>query len=93
MSELGQSRPSAGLIIFLMCCNEYLFAAHLATDQAQTLPPWAVGQLSIKEAQIGGGAEELARLSAATILMILPVLVFAAFVQKQLGRSVLWRGM
>jgi multiple sugar transport system permease protein len=82
---------ATGLIIFLMCWNEYLFAAHLATDQAQTLPPWAVGQLSMKEAQVGGGAEELAHLSAATILMILPVLAFAALVQKQLGRSVLWR--
>lgn len=93
MPMVRPALTATGLIIFLMCWNEYLFAAHLATDHAQTLPPWAVGQLSMKEAQVGGGAEELAHLSAATILMILPVLAFAALVQKQLGRSVLWRGM
>lgn len=78
---------ATGLIVFLMCWNEYLFAAYLTADKALTLPPWAVGQLSMKEAQVGGGAEEWAHLSAATIVMIFPTLVFAAFALKHLSRT------
>ena len=85
------SVAAAGLIVFLLCWNEYLLAAYLTADNALTLPPWAVGQLSMKEAQVGGGAEDLAHLSAATILMMLPALAFAAFVQRQLSRSALGR--
>ena len=76
------SLMATGVIIFLMCWNEYIFAVYLTSDHAQTLPPWMVGQLSMKEAQVGGGAEEWAHLSAATIFMILPALVLAAFVTK-----------
>jgi multiple sugar transport system permease protein len=73
-----------GLLVFLQCWNEYLFAAFLTSDHALTLPPWMVGQLSMKEAQTGGGAEEVAHLAAATVLMIVPVLLFTVFVQKSL---------
>ena len=55
-----------------------------------TLPPWMVGQMSMKEAQAGGEAEELAHLSAAAVLMIAPVLACAALVQRALGRVALW---
>lgn len=79
---------AAGLIVFLLCWNEYLYAAYLTTDRATTLPPWVVGQLSMKEAQVGGEAEERAHFSAATILMIVPPLILAAFVQRHLGRSI-----
>ena len=61
---LRASMAAAGLVVFLMCWNEYLFASYLTADQALTLPPWAVGQLSMKEAQAGGEAEEWAHLSA-----------------------------
>jgi multiple sugar transport system permease protein len=77
---------ATGVIIFLMCWNEYIFAVYLTSDYAQTLPPWMVGQLSMKEAQVGGGAEEWAHLSAATIFMILPALALAAFVTKVFKR-------
>jgi multiple sugar transport system permease protein len=77
---------TVGLLIFLQCWNEYLFAAFLTSDHALTLPPWMVGQLSMKEAQTGGGAEEVAHLAAATVLMIVPVLVFTVIVQKSLTR-------
>ena len=73
-------------IIFLLCWNEYLFAVYLTSDHALTLPPWMVGQLSLKEAQTGGGAEELANLAAATIVMMLPALVLATFIQN-IGRK------
>ena len=79
---------ATGLIVFLLCWNEYLFAAFLTADNALTLPPWAVGQLSMKEAQAGGGAEEWAHLSAATLVMMFPALVFAAFALKHLSRTV-----
>lgn len=77
---------AASLLIFLLCWNEYLFAAYLTADHALTLPPWMVGQLSLKEAQIGGEAEEWAHLSAATLVMVFPALIFAAIAQRALGR-------
>lgn len=76
---------AAGLLIFLLCWNEYLFAAYLTYENALTLPPWMVGQLSLKEAQTGGGPEEWAHLSAATLVMVFPALVFAAIAQRFLG--------
>lgn len=86
------SIAAAGLVVFLLCWNEYLLSAILTADHALTLPPWAVGQLSMKEAQTGGEAEEWAHLSAATILMMIPALAFAAFVQKHLGKQAAKQG-
>lgn len=79
---LKVSLLATGVIIFLMCWNEYIFAVYLTSDHAQTLPPWMVGQLSMKEAQVGGGAEEVAHLCAATVFMILPTLALAAFARR-----------
>jgi ABC-type glycerol-3-phosphate transport system permease component len=56
-----------------------------------TMPPWLVGQMSIKEAQIGSEAEEWAQLSAATILMVVPLLACTAFAQRFLSSIALWR--
>ena len=53
-----------------------------------TLPPWMVGQRSFEEAQIGGGAEEWAHLSAATLAKGFPVLISAAFAQRLLGGTI-----
>lgn len=92
---LPMLRPSlagTGLLIFVLCWNEYLFAAYLASDQAMTLPPWMVGQLSMKEAQVGGDAEEWAQLSAAMMLMVAPLLCFAAIAQRYLARAATHRG-
>ena len=79
---------ASGLLIFVLCWNEYLLAANLAADHAMTLPPWMVGQLSMKEAQVGGEDEEWAHLSAATVLMTAPLLLFVTFVQRALARVV-----
>ena len=87
---VAASVAAVGLLIFILCWNEYLFAVYLAGDHAMTLPPWLVGQMSMKEAQVGGEAEEWARLSAATVLMVVPVLACAAAVQRFLGRTALW---
>ena len=37
---------------------------------------------SMKEAQVGGGAEEVAHLCAATVFMILPTVALAAFARR-----------
>ncbi len=77
---------SVALIIFVLCWNEYFFAAYLTTNEASTLTPWMVGQLSMKEAQIGGEPEEWAHLSAATVLMVAPLLVFSGMAMRTLSR-------
>ena len=77
---------AVALIIFVLCWNEYFFAAYLTTNHASTLTPWMVGQLSLKEAQVGGGPEEWAHLSAATILMIAPLLLFSGVAIRLLSR-------
>jgi multiple sugar transport system permease protein len=79
---------AAGILIFILCWNEYLFAAILTSNEAMTVPPWMVGQLSMKEAQVGGGAEEWSNLSAATILMTAPLLLVTVFAQRALARMV-----
>jgi multiple sugar transport system permease protein len=82
------SLAAAGLLVFLQCWNEYLFAALLTSDNALTLPPWMAMQVQQKEAQVGGGAEDVAHLAAAAVFMLVPALMFAAFVQRALTRSV-----
>lgn len=71
-----------GLLLFLLCWNEYLFATYLTYDHAETLTPWMVGQLSMKEAQAGGEAEELSHMAAAAIFMAMPAFLLAFSLQK-----------
>jgi multiple sugar transport system permease protein len=78
---------ACGLLIFVLCWNEYLYAAYLATDNAMTVPTWLVGQMSIKEAQVGSEAEEWSHFSAAAILMAAPALAAAMFALKALART------
>jgi multiple sugar transport system permease protein len=80
------SIAAVALIIFVLSWNEYLFAAILTTDHASTLTPWMVGQLSIKEAQVGGEPEEWAHLSAATVLMVTPLLLFSSVAMRMLSQ-------
>ena len=79
------------LIVFLLCWNEYLFAAFLTSDSALTLPPWIMSQISFKEAQVGGGAEDVTHLSAAALFIALPPLLLAGFTQHVLMRSAMFR--
>lgn len=87
---VAASIAAVGLLIFILCWNEYLFAVYIASDHAMTLPPWLAGQMSMKEAQAGGEAEEWARLSATTILMVAPLLACTAVAQRVLSRTALW---
>lgn len=77
---------SVALVIFVLCWNEYFFAVYLTTSEASTIAPWMVGQLSMKEAQIGGEPEEWAHLSAATVLMVTPLLLFSSIPMRLLAR-------
>ena len=85
---VAASTAAVGLLIFILCWNEYLFAAYLANDTVSTMPPWVIGQMSIKEAQVGGDGQEWPQLSAAIIFMIIPVVVGAGFAQRYLSRVV-----
>jgi multiple sugar transport system permease protein len=76
---------AAGFIVFLLCWNEYIFAATLATNHATTLPPFLVSQMSMKEAQVGGEAEEWAHFSAAALLMAIPLLAATTMAQRALA--------
>lgn len=82
------SLTAVALIIFVLCWNEYLFAAILTTNHASTLTPWMVGQLSLKEAQVGGEPEEWAHLSAATVLMVTPLVLFSSVAMRMLSRHI-----
>lgn len=88
---VAASVAAVGLIVFILCWNEYLFASFLTSDKVSTLPPWVMGQMSIKEAQAGGDAEEWPQLSAAIIFMIVPLLTSTGLAQRYLGRAFLQR--
>ena len=79
---------AVGSLVFILCMNEYLLAAYLATSHAMTLPPWIVGQIAIKEGQVASPAEEWANVSASAVLLILPLLAFAGLVQRVLSHAV-----
>ena len=85
---VAASVAAVGLVMFILCWNEYLFAIFLTGDKVSTLPPWVMGQMLIKEAQAGGDTEEWPQLSAAIIFMIAPLLACTAFALRVLGRTV-----
>lgn len=80
---------AVAFLVLIFCWNEFLLAAYLTSDHALTLPPFLVGQMSMKEAQIAGEAEEWAQFSAASVVMSAPLLWGAGWLQRQLGRSLL----
>jgi multiple sugar transport system permease protein len=86
---VAASTAAVGLVIFILCWNDYLFAAYLTSDRVSTLPPWIVGQMSIKEAQVGGEGDEWPQLSAAIIFMIMPLLACTGLAQRVLSRIAL----
>jgi len=76
------------LFLFVLCWNEYLFASYLTYDHAATLSPWMGSQLSMKEAQAGGEAEELSHMAAAAVFMAVPALILSVALHRALARSV-----
>ncbi len=88
---LPMIRPSivaAGVVILVLCWNEYLFATYLTGAKVSTLPPWVMGQMSIKEAATGGDTEEWPQLSAAIVFMFAPMLAVTSFAMRILTRRV-----
>ena len=71
-----------GVLMFILCWNEYLFATYLTYDHAETLTPWMIGQLSMKEAQTGGGSEEISHMAAAAIFMAIPAFLLTYSLQR-----------
>jgi multiple sugar transport system permease protein len=63
-----------GAIVFVLCWNEYILAVFLTSDNALTLPPFLMGQMSVKEAAAGAESQEWGKFSAASIIMVLPVM-------------------
>ena len=82
---------AAGLLVFILCWNEYLFSVYLASEHAMTMPPFLAAQMSVREQQAGSDAEEWTRLSAAIILMAAPLILGAGLAQRLLARRTLWR--
>jgi multiple sugar transport system permease protein len=69
-----------GAIVFVLCWNEYILAVFLTSDHALTLPPFLMGQMSVKEAAAGAESHEWGNFSAATIIMVLPVVALTGAV-------------
>jgi multiple sugar transport system permease protein len=80
---------ATGLLIFVLCWNEYIFSVYLADNYAMTMPPYLAAQMSVREQQAGSDAEEWTRLSAAIVLMTAPLIFGTGFVQRLIGRSTL----
>ncbi len=81
---------AAGLLIFILCWNEYLFSVYLADNHAMTMPPFLAAQMSVREQQAGTDADEWTHLSAAIILMTVPLILGAGLAQRVLARVTLW---
>lgn len=71
---------ASGILAFLFSWNEFLFALVLADSQVRTVPVGLYGFVGYQQIQWGS-------LSAAAILMLLPVLAFVALFQRQLIRG------
>jgi multiple sugar transport system permease protein len=88
LPSLAKGLVAVLLVVFILCWNEYILAVYLTAGKASVLTPWMVSQLSLKEAQVGGDAEEWAHLSAAIILMIAPLLLFTTVAMQRVFNTV-----
>jgi len=70
----------AGVFVFIAAWNEYLLAYQLAGDEVATVPVY-LPRLRSAIAQLYG------EIAAASLLSVLPSLVFAWFLQRHLGRG------
>ena len=71
---------AAGILAFLFSWNEFLFSLVLADSHVRTVPVGLYGFVGYQQIQWGS-------LSAAAIVMLLPVLAFVALFQRQLIRG------
>ncbi|MEJ1935563.1 carbohydrate ABC transporter permease, partial [Nostoc sp. NIES-2111] len=73
---------AVALLVLVLCWNEYLLASFLAAGDAQTLPPFIAGQMSIREQQAGSDPDEISRLAAATVMLIAPLVLVTGWAQR-----------
>ncbi|MDA0990728.1 MAG: carbohydrate ABC transporter permease [Verrucomicrobia bacterium] len=71
---------AAGILAFMFSWNEFLFSLVLADSGVRTVPVGLYGFVGYQQIQWGS-------LSAAAMLMLLPVLAFVALFQRQLIRG------
>jgi multiple sugar transport system permease protein len=71
---------AAGILAFMFSWNEFLFSLVLADSNVRTVPVGLYGFVGYQQIQWGS-------LSAAAMLMLLPVLAFVALFQRQLIRG------
>ncbi len=87
----ARSVAGVGLLIFVLCWNEYLLAASLAFGHAMTLPPWTVDMVSVREAKILSEGDEWSHLGAAIIFVAAPLVIIAALTHRVVGRIGSWQ--
>ena len=81
---------ATGLLIFILCWNEFAYAVVLTSNQALTLPPYLVGQMAVRE-QMASTEPQWAYFSTIIVLMVAPLLLGAGVMQRLLARSFVGR--
>jgi sorbitol/mannitol transport system permease protein len=77
---VGPGVSATALLCFIFAWNEFFLAVNLTTFQAQTIPIWVTTMISTR-------GQFLARLSAASTLACLPVVIAGWVAQKRLVRG------
>ena len=81
---------ATGLLMFILCWNEFALAAVLTSDHALTLPAYLVGQMAVRE-QMASTEPQWGNFSAIIVLMVAPLLLGAGVLQRLLSRSFVGR--
>ena len=81
---------ATGLLIFILCWNEFSYAVVLTSDHALTLPPYLVGQMAVRE-QMASTEPQWGTFSTIVMLMVAPLLLGAGVTQRLLARSFVGR--
>jgi multiple sugar transport system permease protein len=76
------------LLLFVLCWNEYTFAAMITQDHALTLPPFLAGQMAVRE-QMATSQPQWSYFSTLIVIMVAPLLAGAGIVQRVLARGFL----
>ena len=63
---------ATGLLILILCWNEFLFATYLTTDHALTMPPFLAGQMATRE-QMASAEPAWGYFSVLIVLMVAPL--------------------
>src|SRR5260221_5187942 len=69
------------LFLTVLCWNEYLFAATLSADVAQTMPAFLAGQMAVRE-QMASSEPRWGYFSALILIMVAPLIGLAWLLQR-----------